>query len=518
MTPASTPWLLRHELRLAWRGARGAGSRVTVIIVIAAFAGLALIAGVPLAMLMDRWSPTLTPGLVLGLDVSLLLILSLMLSQTISQAVETFYSRRDLDLLLSSPVPASKVLAVRCLALAAVTTFTYLALLTPVLLVLAGFGHVRWLNIYLVLLALGLFATTLGLVLAMLLFAGIGPRRTRTAAQMLAAFIGAAFFLGAQAFNFAREEMGDRVIALLQGWTSSGAFDASSPLSWPARAAMGEPAPALGMLAAAAAVFAITVRLLGRRFADNAAAAAGREAQRPAKAAKAGAGGFAKGLTGAVVRKELKLLARDPTLISQIGLRLLYLFPLLFLLWRSGDGGEGFAVPSLAAAVVFLTSQLAGSLGWVTVSGEDAPDLLAVSPAVPSRLRRAKALAGVLPVAAIMALPLAGFAVVSPWAGLMAAGGCAAAAFSAVLIALRMGKPGGRRDFNRRQNTSVLGNIAEFVIGSAWAAATAFAVAGSLWALPPALFALLLLARLGRRKPRQAARAPAVWREPGVAQ
>jgi ABC-2 type transport system permease protein len=480
------------------------------LILAAGFVALALVGGLPLALFLETWTPTLTPGLALGLDVSLLLILTLMLSQTVSQAVETFYSRRDLDLLLSSPIPASRILAVRCLGLAVTTTATYAGLLAPILLVVAAFGHFRWLNLFPVLFATGLLATTLGLAAAMGLFAVIGPRRTRTAAQMLAAFTGAAFFLGAQVFNFARDEVGGQVTRVVEGWIISGAFDRGSPLSWPARAALGEPGPALGMLAASIVLFIGAVALLGRRFAHNAAAAAGAQAAKPARPATAASGGFASGVTGAVVRKELKLLARDPALISQIGLRLLYLFPLLFLLWQSGENGQGIAVPSLAAAVAFLTSQLAGSLGWVTVSGEDAPDLLAVSPSSPATLRRAKAFAAVIPVAAIMALPLLGFAVISPWAGLVALLGCTGAAFSAVLIALWVGKPAGRRDFNRRQTTSTLGNIAEFVAGGAWAAATAAGVAQSIWVLPPLVLLVLVLTVLRRRSQRRDVGAPTI--------
>lgn len=499
MSAGSVPWLLRHELRLAWRGGARSNRRLVAVMLLAAFVVLAVVAGLPLSYLLQRWTPSLTPSLALGLDAVLVLIVSLMLSQTISQAVETFYSRRDLDLLLSSPIPASRVLAVRCLSLAATTTATYLALLAPILLTIAVMGHPRWLNLFLVLVAAGLLATTFGLLAAMGLFALIGPRRTRTAAQMLAAFVGAAFFLAAQVFNFARDLVGARFAAVVEGWLDSGAFGPSSPLSWPARAALGEPGPALGLLAGAGGLFVLTVSVLGRRFADNAAAAVGRHAGRTPRSDRAGAGGFARTLTGTVVRKELKLLRRDPQLISQVCLRLLYLFPLLFLLWRSGGHGDGVAVSSLAAAVVFLTGQLAGSLAWVTVSGEDAPDLLAVAPAGAAPLRRAKALAALIPVGVVMAVPLAGFAVVSPWAGLVALAGCAAAACSAALLALWLGKPGARRDFNKRQSGSVLANLAEFVIGGAWSGATALAVAGSLWTLAPIAFAALLLAGLRRR-------------------
>ncbi len=51
--------------------------------------------------------------------------------------------------------------------------------------------------------------TGVGIVLARVLFRLIGPRRTRAAAQVLAALIGVSFFLVVQFNNFAR--MDDRV-------------------------------------------------------------------------------------------------------------------------------------------------------------------------------------------------------------------------------------------------------------------------------------------------------------------
>ena len=186
-------WLMAHELRLAWRGSGKSNRKLLIALLAAGFVTIAGFAGVPLALVLGHWTPELTPALALGLDTALLLILSLMLSQTISQAVEVFYARRDLDLLLSSPLPGWRVLTVRCLALSVTTSATYLALISPVVLTVAAFGHLRWVAVYPLLLALGLLATTLGLLMAMALFRLIGPQRTRTTAQLLAAFVARLF-------------------------------------------------------------------------------------------------------------------------------------------------------------------------------------------------------------------------------------------------------------------------------------------------------------------------------------
>ncbi len=76
---------------------------------------------------------------------SLLLAFSLMLSQAMEQVTRAFYARSDLDLILSSPVAARGVFAVRIAALAISTTLLGLVLAAPFIDVLAYRGGARWL-------------------------------------------------------------------------------------------------------------------------------------------------------------------------------------------------------------------------------------------------------------------------------------------------------------------------------------------------------------------------------------
>src|SRR5260370_37186762 len=78
-------------------------------------------------------------------------------------------------------------------------------------------------------------------------------------------------------------------------------------------------------------------------------------------------------------RKEWTLLRRDPWLVSQTLMQLLYLLPPAFLLWR-GFGGEGASQVLLVPVLVMAAGQLAGGLAWLALSGEDAPDLVATAP------------------------------------------------------------------------------------------------------------------------------------------
>jgi ABC-2 type transport system permease protein len=339
----------------------------------------------------------------------------------------------------------------------------------------------------------------------MALFAMLGARRTRTVAQIMAAVIGALFFLAAQARNFMPErgrEAGLGIIAWIEAHADAPWLSPGSPLVWPAQALLGSPLPLLGLAAVAGAVFAAVVGSLGRRFGVNAAAAAGVDTAGRRKAVgKIGARAFSDGPFTAVVRKELRLLRRDPALLSQVLLRVLYLLPLLFVLIKNAAGHADLAVAGGAAAVVVMTGQLAGSLSWITISAEDSPDLLACAPVSRRLLGRAKITAAVLPVGALLVIPSLALAVLSPLAGVGAFAGAMATAASAALIGLWYQKPGRRKDFKGRRSASLVASIAAFLVSLFWAAATGLLIAGQLWFVVPALVAVALLFALRRRDP-----------------
>lgn len=496
----STPWLLAHEARLKWRGMGGASRAWTAGLLGLLVAGLCAL-GFFLTILLDARDFQPTRQVLLYTSGALLLVFTLMLSQTLSSAAQAFYARRDLDLLLSSPLPASRVLAARCLALAVNSALIPLILVTPPALTVAVLGHPEWLSAPLLMLGLGLLATTVGLWLAMGLFALIGPARTRTAAQILSAFTGAAFFLLSQLVNWLPDGARERLLSRLAAFTGSPAFDPGAPLAWPAQAMTGEFAPALGLFALSALLFAATTAALGRRFAGNAAAGAGREAG-GVKSTRGEARAFSRGPFRATIRKEVRLLLRDPALISQVFLRLLYLLPLLFILLRSTDGGTAATLAAASAGVVFVTGQLAGSLAWVTISTEDSPDLLASAPAGARLLRRAKLTAALLPVAAVLSLPLAVLIRLSPQAGLVAAAACGGAALSSGLVRLWYARPAKRTDFNKREKGGgILVNLTELLMGAGWSTAAYLGVRFGLWGLIPAAVVLVLLLLMRRPTP-----------------
>lgn len=491
LPPGSIPWLLRHELKLAFR-ARTRRGNATMLVILVVMVLLMMVVGLPLALAL-RFAPVReTPGLFMLLDLIVLAIFTLILSQTLAGAISAFFERGDLDLLLSSPLPPRQVLTVRAVAIAVAPLLWFTGLISVVVVPAAAVGQVRWLSAYPMLIALAMLASAAGMSLAMGLFGLIGARRARTVGQVLAALIGAGFFLFGQ-MRTVLPDRGSGAFAGVMRWADSGVFEAGSPLAWPARAVLGHPLPLAAFAGGSALLFAAVVSGLGRRFVANAGAAAG-VAAGPARSSgrRTSVRGFEGGLNAALMRKELRLLLRDPALLSQVLLRVLYVLPLGFAMVR-GASGPGHGVPAFGAAgplaltlaIVFVAGQLAGSLAWITISAEDAPELLACAPVDGSRVRWAKLAAAMIPVAVLLGPFLLVLAWFSPWTGLCAAVGAAGSAVSAGLINLWFEKPAQRKAFRGRRTGSVLAGVAEVLSGLGWGVSAGVAAAGSVLALIP---------------------------------
>ena len=144
---------------------------------------------------------------------------------------------------------------------------------------------------------------------------------------------------------------------------------------------VGEPAILLTAIAvAASASFAGATALVGRRFASDAAAASGAASPRIERAG-GGEGRLRRGVFRVTFRKELRLLYRDIPLLAQVllagGLSPAPDLPSAAHRRRGRRHAPGPGV----GAVAFVCGQVAGSLVWLTVSAEDAPELIGCAPA-----------------------------------------------------------------------------------------------------------------------------------------
>ena len=506
--PGSVLWLLAHEMRLYWRNFRAgrAGKGARGLVSLAIIGALMVTGGVFLALGLHGHQAPINPLSVSIAALATAVVFTLMLSQTLSASSEALYDRGDLDLLFSSPIGPAKVLFVRALGVAGGVITIFLLAAIPLLLPTVVWGHPGWIGVFGVLGALALSSTAVGLLLAMGLFALIGPRRTRTVAQVMAALVGAAFFLVSQARTILGEQTSGSLYADIVHQAQEGRLKPPPIASLALRAMLGEPLPLLALLAGAAALFALSVAALGRRFSDAAAATQGKTDAKPRKGGAVSVRAFAGGVFLATLRKELLLIGRDSALLSQVLLRVLYLIPTALVLSRNASQGTGAALAGGAGVVAFLAGQVAGSLAWITLSAEEAPDLLAVSPAGIATVRRAKLAAALIPVGLFLALPIAVLAWFAPAAAAWTTLGAFLAAWSSGLINVWHQRPGKRSEFRRRGGASWMATLAEMVVSALLAGATGIAVAGfPLWGLIPLSLAGATLLSL-RRSDAQIAR------------
>jgi ABC-2 type transport system permease protein len=313
--------------------------------------------------------------------------------------------------------------------------------------------------------------------------------------------IGAAFVIGLQVAAILSYGTISRVAVLQSDTLSALAPDPGSVLWWPARAALGDGVALAGVLAVSVALLAAAIAFVAPRFADYAIAAAGAGNSSAAAVRRSAAFRGKSSPRRTLRRKEWLLLRRDPWLMSQTLMQMLYLAPPALMLWRSFENGSG-ALQLLLPVLVMAAGQLAGGLAWLAISGEDAPDLVATAPVPASFVLRAKIEAVLGAVAVVFAPFLAALAIASPWHALIAAGGIAIAAVAATAVQFWFRSQARRSQFRRRQVSSRLATFAEALSSIGWAATTAVA-AVSLWlALAPAVLSLLVLGGAWLMSPR----------------
>lgn len=496
-TPATLAWFARHEFRIAWRdwlAMMTAGKRSRAYAAVFAMIGFVAfmhgIAALGLRNVADTGADPAKSALVIVTGCALL-AWALMISQAMESVTRAFYTRSDLELILSSPIAARKVFSVRILTMAIATALMAILLAGPFINVMAVRHGERWLSAYGVVVAMGCAATALAVGLTVALFRLIGPKRTRLIAQIVAAAIGAAFVIGLQVGAILSYGNLSRLAFLQSDILVSHAPDVTSPVWLPARAMLGDHAALAVVAGAGAVLLAAAIFLFAPRFGDHAIAASGIAFATTQRARRKA--GFRRAAPKRALRlKEWTLLRRDPWLVSQTLMQILYLVPPAILLWRNYGGGIG-VYTVLVPVLVMAAGQLAGGLAWLAISGEDAPDLVATAP-VPARwILRAKIEAVLGAVALVFAPLIAALALAAPYQALVSAGGIAVAVLSAALIQLWFRSQAKRSQFRRRHTSSRIATFAEAFSSISWAATAALVAGGSLLAVLPATTGIAVL-------------------------
>jgi ABC-2 type transport system permease protein len=320
-------------------------------------------------------------------------------------------------------------------------------------------------------------------------------------AQIVAAVIGAGFVIGLQIAAIVSHGTLSRLAILTSAPIVGIAPDIGSIVWWPARALLGDMAAIAGVLGAGIVLLGVSIALVAPRFADCAIAAGTVPARTPQRPH---ASRFRSASPNAMLRrKEWTLLRRDPWLVSQTLMQLLYLLPPAFLLWR-GFGGEGATQVLLVPVLVMAAGQLAGGLAWLAISGEDAPELVATAPLSAGNILRAKVEAVMGSILMVFAPFIVALALVSPFCAVVAAVGIAIAAASATEIQLCFRAQAKRSHFRRRQTSSRVATFAEAFVSIAWAATAALAATGTVLAAMPGVVAVGILASAHLLNPHKA--------------
>jgi ABC-2 type transport system permease protein len=502
---AALTWFARHEFRLAWREwlammTAGRRNRKRALIGLVVFA---VILHLPAYAVIGRFT-----GLRLPLDKSSLIVLSasiflawaLMLSQAIESVTRVFYARADLDLIMSSPVRLANIFSVRIVAIALSVTAMALLLSTPFVDVLVIGGGARWLAAFGVVIAIGLSASAAAIAITLVLFRLIGPSRTRLVSQVLAAVIGAGFVIALQIAAILSYGTLSRFAVLTSDAAAAFAPGPDSMVWWPARAMLGDGEILLMLLAFGLTLLGVVMALFSNQFAETAARASANATPASSASRKTS---FRTGSRQQALRwKEFALLRRDPWLVSQTLMQLLYLVPPALMLWRSFSDSST-AIVLITPVIVMAAGQLAGGLAWLTISGEDAADLVATAPLSPSQVTRAKIEVVLIAIGVMFAPLMAALAFASPLQAAVTASGVAIATVTATAIQLWFRVQAKRSQFRRRQTSSRLATFAEAFSSIGWAATAVLVLTIPLTAIVTALMTLAIVAVTWKISPRR---------------
>ncbi|HEY6456610.1 MAG TPA: hypothetical protein VIY90_15160 [Steroidobacteraceae bacterium] len=456
LTPGSIPWLMRHELRLYGRSGVLKATSLTFLIIaeillhlVAAAVAFALHAASAYG---GARIPAALPLLLVTGGLAICFIF--MLSRALNGIVQVLYTRADLDLLLSSPIAPKSIIGVRVGSVALTVALEVAMLAWPFANMFVLFGLYGWSKLYLLIPAIGMLATSLGVVLALTLFRVLGPRTTRIVGQVLAALIGMGIFMLSQLPNLMRHGP-HRGPGSYNGFATLLSADTGHPgaILVPARLVLAGYWPTVLFTLASAVLLLCTVLILSGRFLRAATAIGSMGAARGTRVS-ARPLRFRGSLRAVLIVKELRLIRRDPLLLMQLLQQSIYLVPMCLVLWRQPLGGPD-RVPWLWLGIILVSGTLAMALAWITIAAEDAPQLLLAAPLTRTTVVRAKMEAALLPLAPLWLLPLLALGRTHLWFAVslaLCAFGCS---ISSAL--LQVYRPPGKRDSFKARGRSAPG-------------------------------------------------------------
>jgi ABC-2 type transport system permease protein len=497
MNAGSLPWLVRHELRLWWREARTKGLSKQVILIVGGLSVLYLgLLWFSLRFIRLAIQELVPSSVSIWIAVAVWTFAFLFaLREAITQSSVAIFDRGDLDLLTASPIPSKIIFTSRLLGIAIGTFLSFSLFLVPISIAVILLGFYSLLGIYPAFISISLLATSLGMLLSLWLTKALGAKRARSLVNFLSVIVSLLLVLITQLPNLLRRYHFQVPKAFLE-WPI---FSPSSVLWFPARALYFDPLSVLFSLLFSSGLLWLTAELLNRWFLSSTQQIIVEKTKAPQTFTP-----FSGNISTLLLKKEWKLLLRNPYLLSSTALPILLIIPLSL---AALGGTQAIALASLLSmGTVLVGAQFASALTLIAVSAEEAPDLLKSSPASGGKIRRFKLLAAIIP-SGLLVTPLFAFMVfqnISPLLPMLVFTG--AITFTVTLrlwntrpipLAQLMG-----RKRENRPSADIWLSLAEIIANFAWLA-VAYFIPTSNWLLgciPLGLIAVLVAASYARSR------------------
>lgn len=470
----SLPWLLRHELRLWWRMLRGkwvlVGTILFCSVLLLLLLGVWLFAVTQLTearswVLGDLRSQFLWPAIWIWWGGFLYAFV-----QALGQSVVVLGDRNDLDLLIASPISSKVIFSSRLLSVAIELFIGFCGFLILPIGLGVLFGLLRLLGVFPALFCLCLMATSLAMLVMLWFVRWLGAKRARLVVQVLATALFALLFLASQLPSLLLDTAQMQAIAQQVAFLfqPGGLLSAESWLWLPARAMFFEPGALVFTGLISLGSVWLTVEVLHQTFIGGTQESLTAKAPRSHRAPRP----FNTNLNRVVLLKEWRMIWRNPYIISQVVISIIFFIPLMFLLLRDDATNQFASLGAIATtASPLIGMSLVAGLALICLSGEEAPDLLRSAPVRGPRFRYLKLLAILLPIWSL-AVPIAILLMVQgePWLPMVLVFG-AATTYHA-LLRLWNARPVALANISlqKRQNPSrdvVLGML-EFVSYFGW--------------------------------------------------
>jgi ABC-2 type transport system permease protein len=409
MKVGTLPWLIQHELRLYWRQLNGKW----LFIFLGIFGLVLLSVLLPASLLIrissrDPLSLNPIPEAVFWWGVGGWMVGFFFAFYTaIEQGVQVLFERNDLDLLISSILSPKVIFASRLLSIAIEIFLGFGLYIVPASVLALLLGLPQLLGVYPAVVGLSLTAASLGMLITLVLVRLLGAKCTRQIMQIFSSILAALFILGMQLPNLLSpsgvapsRHYSPFVSSIQEALQSQKFLNAASWFWFPVRAMFGDWPSVLLTLVLSGGLAWLTVEVLHTTFLRGTQESLTQKRLLPSNVSRTQ---FSGSVFGTMLRKEWYVILRNPYLISQTALQLVFLVPAILFALRGGYG-TGFT----KTATLLPTIGLVIGMNWtmlltrIVASGEEAADLLRSSPNSNELLRRSKLLAALIPVWVIL--------------------------------------------------------------------------------------------------------------------